>query len=47
MKQAELNKVQDKDVTDAIQSAKGRKRNVEARLKALQQTVLMFEKMKV
>lgn len=45
--QAELNKVQDKDVTDAIQSAKGRKRNVEARLKALQQTVLMFEKMKV
>ncbi|KAH8751395.1 tRNA synthetases class I-domain-containing protein [Hyaloscypha sp. PMI_1271] len=45
--QAELNKVQDKDVTDAMQSAKGRKRNVEARLKALQQTVLMFEKMRV
>ncbi|TAQ85259.1 hypothetical protein B7494_g6418 [Chlorociboria aeruginascens] len=41
--QAELNKVQDKDVTDATQSAKGRKRNVEARLKALQQTVLMFD----
>jgi valyl-tRNA synthetase len=45
--QAELSKVQDKDVTDAMQSAKSRKRNVEARLKALQQTILMFEKMKV
>jgi valyl-tRNA synthetase len=42
-----LNKVQDKDVTDAMQSAKSRKRNVEARLQALEQTVLMFQKMKV
>ena len=45
--QAELSKVQDKDVTDAMQSAKGRKWNVEARLKALQQTVLMLQKMKL
>lgn len=44
---AELSKVQDKDVTDAMQSAESRKRDVEARLRALQETVTMFEKMKV
>ncbi|PQE30916.1 hypothetical protein CJF32_00007934 [Rutstroemia sp. NJR-2017a WRK4] len=40
---AELGKVQDKDVTDAMQSAERRKRDVEARLRALQATVTMFE----
>ncbi len=44
---AELSKVQEKDVTDALQSAESRKRDVEARLRALQATVTMFEKMKV
>ncbi|KAG9232262.1 tRNA synthetases class I-domain-containing protein [Amylocarpus encephaloides] len=44
---ADLGKVQDKDATDAMQSAESRKRDVEARLSALQETVIMFEKMKV
>lgn len=44
---AELSKVLDKDVTDAMQSAERRKRDVEARLRALQTTVTMFEKMEV
>ena len=44
--QAELGKVQEKDVTDAIQLSESRKRDVEARLQALQETVMMFEKMK-
>ncbi|PQE07696.1 hypothetical protein CJF31_00007519 [Rutstroemia sp. NJR-2017a BVV2] len=44
---AELGKVQDKEVTDAMQSAERRKRGVEARLRALQATVTMFEKMKI
>ncbi|KAG9228357.1 tRNA synthetases class I-domain-containing protein [Amylocarpus encephaloides] len=44
---AELSKVQDTDVTDAMQSAEIRKRDVEARLRALQETATMFEKMKV
>jgi valyl-tRNA synthetase len=44
---AELGKVQDKDVTDAIQSAERRKRDVEARLRALQATVTMFEEMMI
>jgi valyl-tRNA synthetase len=44
---AELSKVQDKDVTDALQTAESRKRVVEARLWALQETVIMFENMKI
>jgi len=44
---AELSKVQDKDVTDAMQSVESRKRDVEARLRALQETVTVFEKMEV
>jgi valyl-tRNA synthetase len=43
----ELSKVHDKDVTDALQSAESRKRDVEARLRALQETVIMFENMKI
>ncbi|KAJ5096175.1 hypothetical protein NUU61_005531 [Penicillium alfredii] len=43
----ELGKVLDKDVTEAIQSADGRKRDVEARLRALEETVTMFERMAV
>jgi valyl-tRNA synthetase len=43
----ELRKVQDKNVTDAMQSAESRKRDVEARLWALQETVTVFEQMKV
>jgi valyl-tRNA synthetase len=44
---AELSKVQDKNVTEAMQSVETRKRDVEARLRALQETVIMFEKMKI
>jgi valyl-tRNA synthetase len=44
---AELSKVQDKDVTDALQSAERRQRDVEARLRVLEETVTMFENMKV
>ncbi|KAF3931648.1 hypothetical protein ABW20_dc0107270 [Dactylellina cionopaga] len=44
---AELSKIQDKDVTDALQSIESRKRDVEARLRALQETVTMFENMKI
>lgn len=42
---AELSKVQDKDVTDAMQLVENWKRDVEARLLAFQETVTMFEKM--
>ncbi|KAH6639955.1 hypothetical protein BKA67DRAFT_697150 [Truncatella angustata] len=44
---AELSKVQDKDVAEAMQSAERRKMDVEARLRALEETVTMFEKMMV
>ncbi|QKX59919.1 uncharacterized protein TRUGW13939_07061 [Talaromyces rugulosus] len=44
---AELNKVQDKGVTEAMQSAESRKRDVGARLRALEDTVAMFEKMSI
>ncbi len=44
---AELSKVQGKDVSEAMQSAESRKRDVEARLRALEETVMMFEKMMV
>jgi valyl-tRNA synthetase len=44
---AELSKVQDKDVTSAVQFTERRKRDAEAKLRALQDTVVMFEKMKV
>lgn len=44
---AELSKVQDKDVTDTMQSAEKRKRDIEARLQALQETLTMFEKIQV
>jgi valyl-tRNA synthetase len=43
----ELSKVQDKNVTEAMQLAERRKRDVEARLLALEDTVTMFEKMTV
>ncbi|KAF3928040.1 hypothetical protein AA313_de0201794 [Arthrobotrys entomopaga] len=43
----ELSKIQDKDVTDAMQSIDKRKRDVEARLQALQETVTIFENMKI
>lgn len=46
-RQRELSNVRDKDVTEAMQSVESRKRDVEARLKALEETVLMFEKMMV
>ena len=41
----ELSKVQDKDVTDTMQSAEKRKRDIEASVQALQETLTMFEKM--
>lgn len=44
---ADLMNVQNKDVTDALQVVEIRKRDVEARLRALQETVRMFETMKV
>jgi valyl-tRNA synthetase len=44
---AELRKVQDKDVGDVMHSAESRMRDVEARLRALQETLKMFEGMKV
>lgn len=44
---AELSKVQDKDVTDTMQSAEKRKLDIEARLQALQETLTMFEKIQV
>lgn len=44
---ADMMKVQNKDVTDALQVVEVRKRDVEARLRALQETVTMFETMKV
>ncbi|OJI98043.1 hypothetical protein ASPVEDRAFT_124617 [Aspergillus versicolor CBS 583.65] len=44
---AELHRVQDKDVTEALQSAERRKRDVGAALCALKETVAMFEKMAV
>ncbi|KAI1820004.1 tRNA synthetases class I-domain-containing protein [Xylaria intraflava] len=44
---AELSKVQDKDVSEALQAAESRKRDVEARLLALEATVTMFENMKI
>ncbi|KAL8908804.1 MAG: hypothetical protein Q9171_005304 [Xanthocarpia ochracea] len=43
----ELSKVQDKDVTDTMQSAEKRKRDIEASLQALQETLSMFEKMQI
>jgi valyl-tRNA synthetase len=45
--EAELSKVQDKDVNEAMRSAERRKRDIEARLRALEETVTMFEKMMV
>jgi valyl-tRNA synthetase len=42
---AELSKVQDKDVAEAMQLAERRKMDVEARLRALEETVTIFEKM--
>lgn len=42
---AELSKVQDKDVAEAMQSAERRKRDINASLRALEETVAMFEKM--
>lgn len=44
---ADLMNVQNKDVTDAVQVVEVRKRDVEARLRALQETVRMFETMNV
>lgn len=44
---ADLMNVQNKNVTDALQVVEVRKRDVEARLRALQETVRMFETMKV
>jgi valyl-tRNA synthetase len=44
---AELSNVQDKDVAEAMQSAESRKRDVDARLRALDETVTMFEEMMV
>lgn len=44
---AELDKVQDKDVTDAMRAAENRRQNIEARLRALHETVAMFEKMEI
>ncbi|OQD83826.1 hypothetical protein PENANT_c015G01869 [Penicillium antarcticum] len=43
---AELSKVQDKDVTEAMRSAESRKPDIEARSRALEQTVAIFEKMR-
>ncbi|GAB1213171.1 hypothetical protein ATERTT37_002320 [Aspergillus terreus] len=45
--QAELSKVQDKDVTEAMRSAQSRKRDIEARLRALEEALKMFEMMTV
>lgn len=45
--QAELSKVQDKDVTEAMRSAETRKRDIEARLRALEEALKMFEMMTV
>jgi valyl-tRNA synthetase len=45
--QAELRKVQDKDVTEAMRSAETRKRDIEARLQALEEALKMFEMMTV
>ncbi|KAL4914911.1 hypothetical protein BDW62DRAFT_204131 [Aspergillus aurantiobrunneus] len=42
---AKLGKVQDKDVAEAMQSAESRKRDVDARLQALEETVAMLEMM--
>ncbi|KAJ6087892.1 valyl-tRNA synthetase mitochondrial precursor [Penicillium canescens] len=42
--EAELGKVQDKDVTEAMRSAKSRKLDIRARLRALEETITMFEK---
>jgi valyl-tRNA synthetase len=42
---AELNKVQGKDVAEARQSAERRKRDIGATLRALEDTVAMFEKL--
>ena len=42
---AELSKVQEQDVTEAMQSAESRKRDVEARMRAFEEAVTMFEKM--
>lgn len=44
---AELHKVQDKDVTEALQSAQRRKGDVGAASCALEETVAMFERMAV
>ncbi|GES65915.1 valyl-tRNA synthetase [Aspergillus terreus] len=41
--QAELSKVQDKDVTETMRSAQTRKRDIEARLRALEEALKMFE----
>jgi valyl-tRNA synthetase len=45
--EAELKKIQDKDVTDAMQSAETRKRDVEAKMRALLEAVTMFDRMTV
>lgn len=43
----ELSKVRDKDVAEALHAAERRKMDVEARLRALEETAIMFEKMRV
>lgn len=44
---AELSKVHDRDVADALRSANRKKRDVSASLRALEETVAMFEKMTI
>ncbi|KAL8858790.1 MAG: hypothetical protein Q9178_004707 [Gyalolechia marmorata] len=41
----ELSKVQDKDITDTMQSAEKQQRDIEASVQALQDVLTMFEKM--
>jgi hypothetical protein len=42
--EAELSKIQDKDVTEAMRSAESRKLDIRASLRALEETITMFEK---
>lgn len=44
---AELSKAQDKDVSEAMQSAESRKRDVEARMRAFEENVTTFKKIMV
>lgn len=43
----ELSKVQEKDVTEAMRAGQSRKRDIEARLRVLEETVVMFEQMQM